>query len=44
VCAPDRRILATPGLRSKLDKLMAIKGASFEKKVAYRASQAAGTA
>jgi hypothetical protein len=38
------RILATPGLRSKLDKLMAAKGASFEKEVAYRASQAAGAA
>jgi hypothetical protein len=36
------RILATPGLRSKLDKLMAAKGGSFEREVAYRASQAAG--
>eukprot|EP00878_Enallax_costatus_P027572 GHUV01029703.1.p1 GENE.GHUV01029703.1~~GHUV01029703.1.p1 ORF type:complete len:596 (+),score=176.00 GHUV01029703.1:386-2173(+) len=36
------RILTTPGLRNKLDKLMASKGASFEKEVAYRASQACG--
>ncbi|KAF6261448.1 ATP-binding dynein motor region D5-domain-containing protein [Scenedesmus sp. NREL 46B-D3] len=36
------RILATPGLQSKLDRLMAAKGASFEKEAAYRASQAAG--
>jgi hypothetical protein len=37
-----RRILATPGLRSKLDRLMAAKGGSFEREAAYRVSQAAG--
>lgn len=36
------RILSTPGLRNKLDKLMAAKGASFEREAAYRASQACG--
>jgi len=30
------------GLAAKLDRLMASKGSSFEKEVAYRASQAAG--
>lgn len=30
------------GLETKLERLMAAKGASFEKEVAYRASQAAG--
>jgi hypothetical protein len=30
------------GLENKLERLMASKGSSFEKEVAYRASQAAG--
>lgn len=32
------------GLETKLERLMAAKGSSFEKEVAYRASQAAGEA
>jgi hypothetical protein len=31
------------GLENKMERLMASKGSSFEKEVAYRASQAAGT-
>lgn len=31
------------GLETKLERLMTAKGSSFEKEVAYRASQAAGT-
>lgn len=42
MCVLQSRILSTPGLRGKLDKLMAAKGASFEKEAAYRASQACG--
>jgi hypothetical protein len=32
----------TPAVRSKVEKLLAAKGQSFEKEVIYRASQAAG--
>lgn len=34
--------VAHAGLEAKLERLMAAKGSSFEKEVAYRASQAAG--
>lgn len=34
--------LCVLGLETKLERLMAAKGSSFEKEVAYRASQAAG--
>ena len=42
LCRTTNGVLVHAGLEVKLERLMASKGASFEKEVAYRASQAAG--
>lgn len=39
---PESIEASAAGLETKLERLMAAKGSSFEKEVAYRASQAAG--